>query len=148
MSIFTLMLIGIVAVSVFAYSDRPFMQQKYGVMSPEERETRMLEHEKLLDEGYDAWYEEVSQLDPQPRMLDYVTEDNFDLFVEMHDAKEAGDFERVRQIRQELGFEGRGMHDDKGMHGQGLRDGSGKGLRDESGRGMGRHSGRGDCQYR
>jgi len=63
--------------------------------------------EALESHDYDLWKESVSE---NNRFLTAVTEEKFDLFVEMYEARENEDFQRVQEIRAELGFErgGRG----------------------------------------
>jgi hypothetical protein len=49
-------------------------------------------------------------LDAMPEdclMADKITEENFDTFVSMHEAKQDGDFETAQKLAQELGFEGK-----------------------------------------
>jgi len=46
------------------------------------------------------------------RMASLITEDNFHLLQEMHEAREAGDYKKMMDIKSELGFSsgnGRGM---------------------------------------
>lgn len=60
--------------------------------------------------NYSTWLEYMQKNRPYSRMLDIVNEDNFDLFAEMHKAMEDGDFDRVQEIREELGIEGYGSY--------------------------------------
>jgi len=57
-----------------------------------------------MSEGYDAWIETVNSLDHAPPMMDAVTEDNFDTFVAMHQARQGGDWETAKALADELGF--------------------------------------------
>ncbi|RJQ33573.1 hypothetical protein C4566_03445 [Candidatus Parcubacteria bacterium] len=75
----------------------------------------------LENNDYQAWKEAMNS---QPRITDYVTEDNFDKFVEMHNLMLAGDREAAEQIRAELGLPGQG----KGMMG-GFKRGFGMGFK-------------------
>lgn len=81
----------------------------------------------LENRDYQAWKDEV---DSRPRMTDYITEENFDQFAEMHELMLAGDREGAQEIRDELGLPdmGRGM---------GFKKGFGMG------KGMGQH----DCPF-
>ncbi|MFA6466678.1 MAG: hypothetical protein WCV71_02355 [Patescibacteria group bacterium] len=55
-----------------------------------------------LDNGdYNAWKEIV---DSRPKITDYVNQDNFVQFVQMHKDMQAGDFEAADTIRTELGI--------------------------------------------
>ncbi len=51
----------------------------------------------------------------KPRITDIITEENFDLFVQMHEAMEAGDYDTAMELREELGL-GFGMRAGRGMH--------------------------------
>ncbi len=77
--------------------------------------------EALENKDYQAWKEEI---DSRPRMTDYVTEENFDQFAEMHELMLAGDYEGAQEIRDELGLPemGRGAGFKKGF-GMGNRAG-------------------------
>lgn len=81
----------------------------------------------LENRDYQAWKEEV---DSRPRMTDYITEENFDQFAEMHDLMLAGDREGAQEIRDELGLPdmGRGAGFKKGF-------------------GMGKGNGQHDCPF-
>jgi quinol monooxygenase YgiN len=58
-----------------------------------------------LDNGdYDAWVTAVEDAKPLS-ITEVITEDNFDTFIAMHEAREAGDFETAKQLAEELGFE-------------------------------------------
>jgi len=77
-----------------------------------------------IDNGdYNAWKEIV---DSRPKITDYVNQDNFDQFVQMHKDMQAGDFEAADAIRTELGIpDGLGMGDGPHMgrhmgHGMGM----------------------------
>jgi hypothetical protein len=70
---------------------------------------------------YDAWKAAMEQIE-KPQLTDLINEDNFDIFVAMHNAKQAGDMETAMQLREQLGIShGMGMHK-CGMHG-GMRPG-------------------------
>lgn len=85
---------------------------------------------------YDAWNAMMLENGRHPRVVDVVTPENFEIFVQAHEAAEDGNFEEAARLRAELGLgNGQGMHDGSG---HGMRDGTGKGMRDGSGQGMGR----------
>ena len=56
---------------------------------------------------YNAWKEAMEQLE-NPPLTELITEENFDLFVQMHQALQNGDFDTANQIREQLGIEGMG----------------------------------------
>ncbi len=61
--------------------------------------------ESAIEAGdYEAWREAVDKFQPVPRIAELIDADNFDRFVEMHDAMESGDVEAAKQIREELGL--------------------------------------------
>jgi hypothetical protein len=62
--------------------------------------------EILTNRDYQAWKETV---DSRPHISDYITEENFDQFVDMHELMMAGDREGAQEIRDELGLPERGM---------------------------------------
>ncbi len=83
--------------------------------------------EALEDEDFDAYLEAVEDTS---RVNQIDSEDEFELLVEAHELREAGDKEAAREIMDELGFEkpkhGKGKG---GMRGQGPRgDGEGRGF--------------------
>lgn len=66
----------------------------------EQREANRAVLEEAMDQGYDAWIQAVNTLENKPWVADQVTEENFDQFVELHNARE-----QVRTISEELGLE-------------------------------------------
>ncbi len=81
--------------------------------------------------NYDSWYALMTEDGKNPRVVDVVTADNFDMFVQAHDAGKSGDFETANELREELGLnDGHGPKDGTGFradNGQGKRMGSGQG---------------------
>lgn len=79
------------------------------------KEEKMAEKEEMMaaiEEGdYTKWKEII---DSRPKITDYVNEDNFDRFSEMHKLMQDGDHEGAAEIREELG-----MPDGMGMKGMG-----------------------------
>ncbi len=72
-----------------------------------------------------------------------LTEENFEKFVEMHNAMQEGDTDTAASLREELGMPANG----KGIGGEGMR-GFGKGIHDGSGEGKGNCGGScGECPY-
>jgi len=107
----------------------------------------------IESEDYDAWVSAVSSLPHGSGMADVVSEEDFEIMIEVHDLRESGDHEAARALAKEndlkpmrLG-EGRGDGMKQGFgQGQGRQDGSGKGMgqgRQGSGQGqrMGMHKG-------
>jgi len=92
----------------------------YSVKGPncnEERHEAMEDAFESLD--YDAWYALMIENGRHPRVVDVVTEDNFETFVQAHEAGEDGDHETAAELRAELGLN----------NGNGPRDGTGHGKR-------------------
>lgn len=57
-------------------------------------------------------------------MMDKINEDNFETFCEFHQAKQDKDFKKVKELSEELGFEGPGKgFGIRGMHRMGIKHG-------------------------
>ena len=67
------------------------------------------------DMDYESWYNLMTEDGRHPRVVDVVNEDNFDLFIQAHDAGTSGDAETAAAIRAELGLN----------NGMGPKDGTG-----------------------
>lgn len=65
---------------------------------------------------YNAWYDLMTQDGFHPRVVDVVTESNFEIFAKAHNAGKSGDYVLATSLRNELGLN----------NGNGLRDGSGQ----------------------
>lgn len=117
-----LMVVGLVATTVVsAY------RGDYSVKGPNCNEERHEAIENAFESlDYNAWYELMTEDGRHPRVVDVVTEDNFETFVEAHEAGENGDYETAAALRAELGLN----------NGNGPRDGSGYGKSQGKGRGM------------
>jgi len=78
--------------------------------------------EKAIEAGdYSAW--KALHIGTNGKMVGLINENNFYLLKEMYEAKEAGNMDRVWEIKNELGFQkgsGNGMH-------QGIGKGQGNG---------------------
>lgn len=140
-SILAVVLLGVLATSVFAIPQ--FNAENQGRFQNGEMRTTMNEHHELIEAAiesgdYETYRSAIESLDYAPRMSEFVTEENFATFVEMHEAMESGDYETASQLREELGFE-------MGFRGQGNRDGTGQG-RSMRGSGSGYGSGNGLSQ--
>lgn len=66
----------------------------------------------LQDGNYEAFLEAVEN---SPMADKIASQDEFELFMEAHELREAGDKEEARAIMEELGFEGK-MHKMNGDH--------------------------------
>jgi len=120
-SLFALMLIGLITITGFVSAYRG----DYSVKSPyynEERHDLIEDTFDALD--YDAWYDLMTENERHPRIVDVVTEDNFETFVNAHNAAENGDYEKAAQLRAEFGLN----------DGNGPKDGTGFGKRLNQGR--------------
>jgi len=116
LSVFALGLIALLSVSfVMAY------QGDYSLKGPNYSEDRHEAMENAFDNlDYDAWVELMTQDGRHPGIIDKVTEDNFETFSQIYEAKKTGDFEKAQQLREELGF-GKKMNG-KGMGGFGKQN--------------------------
>lgn len=125
LGMFALMVVLVASVgTVFAYKG------DYTTNGPDytaERHDAMEEAFETSD--YDTWYELMAESGRNPRVVDVVTEENFETFVQAHDAGKAGDYETAAALRAELGLNnGVGPKDGAGrMMGQGQGQGQGKG---------------------
>jgi hypothetical protein len=106
----------------------------YSAQGPNYSPERHEEMQQAFEEtDYESWYNLMTMDGRHPRVVDVVTEDNFDLFIQAHDAGKSGDTETAAAIRAELGLNnGMGPKDGtgfrKGMGSRhGLCDGTGQG---------------------
>lgn len=95
-------------------------------------ETEQTAVKDALDSGdYTAWSSAMTDLNQKrfDSTNENITEDTFNTLQEMKDAKDSGDFEKMKELHDELepGF-GMGM----GGPGEGMRGGHGKGTHDEA----------------
>lgn len=122
------LLVTTVAVSSVASADELGAKFRGMNMDPakleEMQEQRQELHDAIESGDYDAW---KAIVDSRPRITDYINEDNFAQFAQMHSLRQEGDFEGAQAIREELGLP------DKGGFGKGHR--------------MGRHFGQGGCPF-
>lgn len=83
---------------------------------------------------YTAWQGLMTADGRHPRVVDVVTESNFETFVRAHEAGENGDYETAAELRAELGLNnGNGPKDGTGY---GKGQGQGKKMRQNSSEGM------------
>jgi len=133
-----LMVVGLVATAglVSAY------RGDYSVKGPDCDEERHEAMEQAFESNdYDAWYALMTEDGRHPRVVDVVTEDNFETFVLAHEAGEDSDYETVAVLRAELGLNnGMGPRDGTGL-GKGMGQGKGQGMQQNNDglrQGMGR----------
>lgn len=130
-AIFGLLALMVVGM-VFSTSLVSAYRGDYSVEGPNYNEERHELMENAFDTlDYNAWYELMTEDGRHPRVVDVVTESNFETFVQAHDAGKSGDLETASSLRDELGLNnGKGPKDGTGFgKGQGNRMGQGKGQR-------------------
>ena len=122
----------------------------YTTQGPNFSEERHELMQQAFDTGdYDAWVDLMSQDGRTPRVLEIVNEDNFDLFVQAHEAGIAGDSETAKELRAQLGLNnGVGPKDGAGF-GNGMKYGRGHGQREgpKDGSRLGQGRMQGDCAF-
>lgn len=112
------------------------MQERYqnrGEGHGMDAEFRAAIDEAIANNDYDAWV----ALHEEKGMPVMVEEGDFDTLVQMHKARQAGEYDLADQLREDLGLPERGMgsihggrghngmgHGGAGRSGNGLRDGS------------------------
>ena len=75
----------------------------YSVEGPNYTPERHEEMQQAFeDEDYESWYNLMTKDGRHPRVVDVVTEENFDLFIQAHDAGKSGQSETAAAIRAEL----------------------------------------------
>jgi hypothetical protein len=67
-------------------------------------QTRMAIDEAVNSGDYNAWLEAVADLPHGQDMAQIVTADEFDLLIQMHEARQSGDHETAKEIREEIGL--------------------------------------------
>jgi len=82
-----------------------------------DEETRLALDKAFETDDYDAWYEIVSE---KPKITDYITEENFEVYADMHEAVMNGDMESAKELRQALGLPG--FRQGQGKLRQGLKN--------------------------
>ena len=64
--------------------------------------------EQAMEQGYESWKQAVADSPKGNHITEVITEDNFDTFVEMHEARQSGDIETAQALAEELGLQGFG----------------------------------------
>ena len=84
-----------------------------------EKREMMQEHRQAIEaaleaEDYEAWKAAMDGLERGPKIDEVITEENFDTFVQLHEARKSGDFETVQELSEELELE-KGFGPRKGL---------------------------------
>jgi len=124
-----ILLVGLLTIGlVSAYKGDPNVQ---GPNFSEDRHEAM--EEAFESQNYNDWYNLMSENGRNTRVMNVITEDNFAIFAQAHEAAENGDFETATRLRSELGLNnGNGPKDGTGYGksmGQGMNRGNGQGQR-------------------
>ncbi|MFC1768389.1 hypothetical protein ACFLZX_01370 [Nanoarchaeota archaeon] len=126
LGILAVLLVGLVAVGAYAM---PFGKGLHGNEALKEA-IEAGDYDAFMTAveagDYDAWVEAHGDSPRASQMLEVINEDNFELLIQLHEAKESGDFESAKQIAEGLGLEKRGLGKGHGGHGCGGNHG-GKG---------------------
>lgn len=142
-----ILVIGLIATSSLVSAYRGDYSTQGSEFSDERHEAMDAAMDSL---DYDAWYELMTENGRHPRVVDLVTEENFETFVEAHEAGKNGDFSLAKTIRAQLGLNnGVGPRDGTGFgkgQGNGPKDGSGHGRGQGEGHNM-KGSGRNRATY-
>ncbi len=76
---------------------------------PERRESmnerREAVKQALETQDYTAWKNAIDSFERTGRITDKITEDNFGTFVKLHEARQNRDYETLKELREELGFD-------------------------------------------
>ncbi len=59
----------------------------------------------LETEDYNVWKNVIDSFERTPGIAGKITEENFDTFVKLHEARQNRDYETVKALREELGFD-------------------------------------------
>ena len=104
----------------------------YSVQGPDYNKERHELMQTAFDSSdYNAWSELMSKSGRNSRVLEVVTQSNFETFVQAHEAGINGDFQTANALRAELGLN----------NGNGPKDGTGFGKSNSQGKGMGQGNG-------
>ncbi len=132
MAVMAVFAISILSLGVMAYRGNP--DEK----SPYYNEEVHQQLEDAMEAGdYDLWMSirEENNLPTKGKIFSVITEENFDKFVALHEANEAGDVDTANAIKEELGLS-------QGMMKRGNSKGTGQGMNQQKMHGMqGRNNG-------
>jgi len=116
-AIITLALIGITGVMAY--------RGDFSIKSPNYNEEIHGQLETAIENNnYNEWMRirEENNLPTKGKIFQVINEDNFDMFVRLHEANQNGDSETANNIRAELGL-GQGMMNRNSDSGQGQNNG-------------------------
>ena len=119
-----LMVVGLIASTglVSAY------RGDYSVQGPDYSAERHDAMEAAFESNdYSAWQALMTENGRNPRVVDVVTESNFETFAKANEAGENGNYELAAELRAELGLN----------NGNGPKEGSGQGSGKSQGKGQG-----------
>ncbi len=117
--LFALMVVGMLTISIVsAY------RGDYTVKGPDYNDERHDAMEAAFETSdYDEWYTLMTEDERHPRVVDVVTESNFETFAQAHAAAQNGKDETAADLRAELGLnDGNGLAGGTG-HKMGLGEG-------------------------
>ena len=99
----SILLLSLVTIGgVFAYSGYNADNKELNPNYSEERCEAMQNAFENLD--YEAWKEIMEQNPRKGKVLDVITEENFDIFVQAREARLAGDDETAKELMASLGL--------------------------------------------
>ncbi len=104
MSALTFAILGIVMVAGLASAFQGNFET--GQLRLADDETRNALDQSFENNDYSAWYEIVSKQNKAHKISEYITEENFEVFADMHEAAMNGDMETAKELREALGFPG------------------------------------------
>lgn len=111
-----LMVVGILTTTSIVSANRG----DYSVQGNNYNEERHELMENAFDTvDYDEWHNLMTEDGRHPRVVDVVTEDNFEIFVQAHEASVSGDYETASALRAELGLNDGTCSKDGSRHGEG-----------------------------
>lgn len=101
MAVMALFVIGMLSLSVFAYKGNP------NVKGPNYNEELHEQLEAALEaKNFNSWLKirQENNLPMKGKIFQVINAENFDKYVELHNAQKNGDIETVSKIRAELGL--------------------------------------------
>lgn len=121
--LFALAIVGVILSTTIVSAYRG----DYTTFGPDYSEERHEIMEQAFEnKDYNTWKEIITQNGRNPRVINVVNEENFETFIQAHEAGENGDYELAAQLRAELGLNnGQGPKDGTSYR-QGQRQGQGR----------------------
>jgi hypothetical protein len=83
-------------------------------------ETRAAMQAAIEAGDYEAWKAAAESVEDCPRDVQTLTEEEFGLLVQMHEARMSGDYEEAQALADELGLPRPGMGGHRGQGGKGM----------------------------